>query len=295
MTNSNKPPLVARPVTKALIPAAGRGTRMAPFSQVVAKELVPIGATPVLQLILEEIAAAGLQEVGIVIRPGKGALIERFVDQLHQREPRPGAADLRQLEIRWIEQPEPRGLGDAILCAEPFLGGDSFALLLPDNLLLGEDHRLGDLVRLHERTGRDVIGVLELSHESSGEYGNCGLIDYVVERPEEPRVLTLQRLHDKLPGRLHVAVGEVKRRTCGRYVCTPHLLTELLALRRQLEVAESADELDEVPAYQRVILKQGAHGWVLSGPVFDVGYPLGYLAACAYEYARQRSRWTPGD
>ena len=261
---------------------------MAPFSRLAPKELAPIGSVPALQLVLEEIAAAGLVEVGIVVRPGKAELIERCVEQTG---PRADGPDPRRLEVTWIEQPQPRGLGDAILCAQGFLRREPFALLLPDNLLLGAEHRLADLTRLHAETGRDVLGVLELGAEQSGEYGNCGLIDYRVPDPSRPRVLELLRLHDKGPGRLLVGEGEVKRRTCGRYVCTPELLDELDSVREEMRRHGADGELDEVPAYQRLIERRGAVGYVLAGPLFDVGYPLGYLAACAFEYRRQREAW----
>lgn len=265
-------------VRKALIPAAGHGTRMAPFSGLVPKELVPIGAVPALQFVLEEAADAGILQVGIVVRPGKGSLIQDFIAGLSSRD---GAADVDSLEITWIEQPEANGLGDAIVCAAPFLAGEPFALMLPDNLLLSAEHRLADMVQIFVERGVDVLGVLEVGHEQSEEYGNCGLIDFNVPDSSRPRALHLERLHSKKPGRLVVPPGEVRRRTCGRYICTPEFLTELQRLRR-----ETVGELDEVPGYQSLISERGASGWILSQPVFDIGYPLGYLAACAWAYRR---------
>ena len=257
-------------VRKAIVPAAGRGTRMNPISKYLPKELVPLGSEPALGLVLEEIRSAGIHQVGLVVRSAKGG-IEDYARDLPL-----GGGPLSDLEITFIEQAVPNGLGDAVLQAADYLAGEPFALLLPDNFLPSPDHRFGDLVALFERTGKDVIGVLELDSRHSGEYGNCGRIDYT-ER--EPGVLELHELFDKQPGRLIIGEGETVRRTCGRYVCKPHLLERLEELSHT-----TAGELDEVPAYQSIIESDGAYGFVLASPVFDIGYPKGYLAASSWLY-----------
>ncbi len=257
-------------VRKAIVPAAGRGTRMSPISKYLPKELVPLGSEPALGLVLQEIRSAGIRQVGLVVRSAKGG-IEDYVADLAG-----GETPLADLEITFIEQAVPNGLGDAILQARDYIAGEPFALLLPDNFLPSPEHRFADLVALFERTGKDVIGVLELESAHSGEYGNCGRIDYT---EHEPGILELHELFDKQPGRLIIPDGETVRRTCGRYVCKPHLLTQLEELS-----ASTQGELDEVPAYQRIIESEGAFGWVLAAPVFDIGYPKGYLAASSWLY-----------
>ena len=266
---------MASRVHKALIPCAGHGTRMRPFSDLVPKELVPLGSVPALRFIIDEARLAGIEQIGIVQRPGKH-LIERFVDQLLAQ---PAYAELH---FEWIEQPEPLGLAEAIAAASDFLGRDSYALLLPDNWLASADYRLADLLSAHAETGLDVLGALRLEHRHDGLYGNSGRIEY--EARDDDTVL-IRRLADKGPGRLEIGPGETLLRTCGRYVCSPLLLETIDRVRPEIR-----GEFSEVPAYQRIIDERGAIGYVLPPPVFDLGHPSGYLAASAYLHGEQRHR-----
>ena len=175
-------------------------------------------------------------------------------------------------------QEEPRGLADAIWVSRRFLDGEPFALLLPDNVLLSPKHRLATMTELHLRSGKDVVGILELDASQTGSYGNSGLFEGEERRPG---VFEIHRLRDKGPGRLSIAAGETVRRTCGRYVCRPHLLEGIEELRRDAE-----GELDEVPVYQRIAAVGGLLGRVLPAPLFDVGHPSGFLAANAWLHQR---------
>jgi UTP--glucose-1-phosphate uridylyltransferase len=256
-----------RVIRKAIIPAAGLGTRMRPWSEIVPKELVPIGTKPAIQFAVDEALGAGIVEIAVVVSPAKtllGDYLDRFGDPSGRAR------------FTYVTQESPRGLGDAILRCRDFVGGERFAILLPDNVLLSPEHDFGALVRAAERTGRDAIGVVEVTHADSGRYGNCGRIDYTVL---EPGLLALEKLYDKQPGRLEVAPGERLHRTCGRYVSSRRLLEELADLA--CPTAGGPAELDEVPAYQRIVADGGAVGVVLPPPLFDVGNPAGYLAACA--------------
>ena len=153
-------------VTKAIIPAAGLGTRMEPVSRVVPKELLPVGCKPAIHWVIEEAAAAGLQEIAIVLSPSKGLIFEYLAD---------GGLDA-ELGVRfhYVTQEIQRGLADAMWQCREFIDGEPFALLLPDNVLLSPEHKLSRMVGLYAQTGRDVIGTLELDHSYSGQFGNCG-------------------------------------------------------------------------------------------------------------------------
>ena len=262
---------------KALIPAAGRGTRMAPISSLIPKELVPLGATPAIRSIVQEALDADIHQIGIVVRKEK-PLLQEYLDSLLSE---PG---FEGVTFTYIEQAEPKGLGEAIASARDFLGEDSYALLLPDNFLPNPEYRLADMVALHHHTGLDVVGILELGHEHSGKFGNCGQIEWrSLDNPEgiEPRIveraLHIEHWADKGVGTIAIAEGEVIRRTCGRYVCTPLLNQTLDLVRPHVQ-----GELSEVPAYQRLVEEPGVIGYVLPGPVFDLGIPQGYLAASAW-------------
>jgi UTP--glucose-1-phosphate uridylyltransferase len=260
-------------VRRAIIPAAGKGTRMRPFSELVPKELVPLGSRPALHLVVEEALAAGLGEIVVVVAPGK-ELLRRYLEVQGE------AGAFSRARFTFVVQPEPRGLGDALLCCREVTAGEPFALLLPDNVALSPEHRLADMVAAHRETGKDVLGVLELDHRQSGLFGRSGLF---AGEELRPRLWRLDRLLGKEPGTLEIAPGELVRRTCGRFVCTPRLLEEL-ARRRPT----TPGELDEVPAYQRIVADGEAVGWALAPPLFDVGHPDGLLAACGWLHERRR-------
>lgn len=255
---------------KALIPAAGRGTRMRPVTWAVPKELLPVGTRPAIHRVVEEAAAAGLDRIGVVIGPGK-ELIRDYLETAQRQ------GEFQGLSFVYLRQEEPRGLADAISVSRAFTGDDPFALLLPDNVLLAPAYRLSSMTDLFVRSGKDVVGVLELDSSESGRYGNSGLFE---GSRVEPGVFAIERLRDKLPGRLEIAAGETALRTCGRYICRPHVMRWIDELRPDVE-----GEFDEVPVYQRIAAEGGLLGRQLPLPLFDVGHPSGFLAANAYLHA----------
>jgi UTP--glucose-1-phosphate uridylyltransferase len=240
---------------------------MRPVTLAVPKELLPVGSKPAIHRVVEEARSAGLDRIGIVIGPGK-ELIRHYLERAQED------GELSGVTFEYLFQEEPKGLAEAIAVSRSFIGGDAFALLLPDNVLLAPGYRLASLTELHERTGKDVVGVLALDDSESGRYGNSGLF---TGTESQPGVWQIDRLHDKLPGRLEIAPGELVRRTCGRYVCRPHVLRWIDELRPGIE-----GEFDEVPVYQRIAVAGDLVGRELPLPLFDVGYPAGFLAANSY-------------
>lgn len=240
---------------------------MEPFSLAVPKELAPVGSTPALHRVIDEAVAAGLGQIAVVTAPGK-ELLERYVSLVQKRGGWAGA------EFAFLPQPEPLGLGDAISQARGFAAGESFALLLPDNLPLAADYRLADLLVTHQRHDRHVVGVLRLDDSWSGLYGNCGRVE---SREIEPGIVAIDRIADKRPGRLRIAAGEEILRTCGRYICKADVFRRLEALRPTVD-----GELDEVPVYQQLAREDGVVGHVMPLPLFDVGHAEGLLAASAW-------------
>ena len=264
-------PEKARSVRKAVIPAAGHGTRMSPFSKLLPKELVPLGSRPVLGFVLEEAYRAGIREVALITRDGKESL-RRYVDLLRQKGELPG------LEVSYVEQGEPTGLADALGLCRDFVAEEPFALLLPDNVLLSPKYDSSRMVELYLEHGRDVLGIIEVGHAQADHFGNSGRFE---GSELSPGVFEITRLLDKKPGPLEIPPGEGILRTCGRFVCHPHLFDVLEEVRPRVQ-----GECSEVPAYQRIIAEQGAIGCLLPGPLFDVGNPRGYLAAGAHLYGR---------
>ncbi len=243
--------------------------------------MVPLGAIPALDFVIAEARAASIDRIGFVVRPDK-PMLEAYARELTHDD-----GVLAGCEVCFIPQADPKGLGDALLCARDFLAGESFALLLPDNFLPSPDYALRDLVDLYSESGRDVLGVLELDATDSGQYGNCGRIRYrdfeTTNQRLKGRALELIELSPKGKGTIEIPAGSTIRRTCGRYVCRPHLLDWLERVRPEvMEQGTEGGELSEVPAYQRIVAEVGACGLVLPRPVFDIGIPAGYLAASAW-------------
>lgn len=240
---------------------------MRPVTYAVPKELLPIGSTPILDLVVEEAAGAGLEELALVVRPGKPAL-RAYV------EARRGEPPYKGVTIEFVEQSEPTGLADAIGLCRQFTGDQPFAILLPDNLLMPSRSALTEMAELSEFEGCDVLGVIGVDSGRAHEYGNCGRFEYAT-RPD--RALAINRLIDRGPGRMHVDPGQTVLRTCGRYVCRAHLYDYLDAARDP-----HADDWDERAAYKLLMKDHRLLGSVLHGKHFDVGNPDGYLSACAH-------------
>lgn len=261
---------MTRAIHKGVIPAAGRGTRMQPFSLAVPKELAPIGSTPALHLVIDEAVKAGLTELAIVTNSGKSLLHDYVRTQQD-------AGIWQGIEFSWVEQAQPRGLGDAIERCRDFAGDEAFALLLPDNLPLSEDYSLGPLVSAAS-DGHHVMAVLELDDSFSNLYGDCGRIEF---ETLESGTLRIQRILDKQPGRLMIVPGQVVRRTCGRYICQPDLWEEMDRVRPTV-----VGEFDEVPVYQALARRGRVLGVPIPMPLFDVGHARGMLAASAWSFSR---------
>ncbi|MBQ2668268.1 MAG: UTP--glucose-1-phosphate uridylyltransferase [Clostridia bacterium] len=156
-------------VKKAVIPAAGLGTRVLPASKAMPKEMLPIVDKPAIQYIVEEAVRAGITDILIITNRGKG-LIEDHFDRAPELEDRllqggkqsaykESVAIANLANICYIRQKETRGLGHAVACAKAFVGDEPFAILYGDDVILGEDPACGQLIRAYEATGKGVVGV----------------------------------------------------------------------------------------------------------------------------------------
>ena len=170
-------------VRKAVIPAAGLGTRVLPATKVMPKEMLPIVDKPAIQYIVEEAAAAGIEDILIITNRGKGLLEDHF-DRAPELERRLAGdpakeAILSQVvgisklaNIFYVRQKETKGLGHAIGCAREFVGDEPFAVLYGDDVILGEDPACGQLMRAYEQFGSGVVGVKEVSREAIRKYSS---------------------------------------------------------------------------------------------------------------------------
>ena len=170
-------------VRKAVIPAAGLGTRVLPATKVMPKEMLPIVDKPAIQYIVEEAAASGIEDILIITNRGKGLLEDHF-DRAPELERRLAGdpakeAILNQVmgisklaNIFYVRQKETKGLGHAIGCAREFVGDEPFAVLYGDDVILGEDPVCGQLMRAYEQFGSGVVGVKEVSREAIRKYSS---------------------------------------------------------------------------------------------------------------------------
>ena len=170
-------------VRKAVIPAAGLGTRVLPATKVMPKEMLPIVDKPAIQYIVEEAAASGIEDILIITNRGKGLLEDHF-DRATELERRLAGdpakeAILNQVvgisklaNIFYVRQKETKGLGHAIGCAREFVGDEPFAVLYGDDVILGEDPACGQLMRAYEQFGSGVVGVKEVSREAIRKYSS---------------------------------------------------------------------------------------------------------------------------
>ncbi len=173
-------------IRKAVIPAAGLGTRVLPATKAMPKEMLPIVDKPAIQYIVEEAAASGIEEILIITNRGKGLLEDHF-DRAPELEERlrksPEKASVLEeivkisklADIFYVRQKETKGLGHAISCAKAFVGGEPFAVLYGDDVILGEDPVCGQLIRAYEEFGLGTVGVKEVSREAIRKYSSLKL------------------------------------------------------------------------------------------------------------------------
>ncbi len=190
-------------IRKAVIPAAGLGTRVLPATKAMPKEMLPIVDKPAIQYIVEEAAASGIEDVLMITNRGKGLLEDHF-DRAPELEERlaadPGKAAVleevrnisRLCNVWYVRQKETRGLGHAVSCARSFVGGEPFAVLYGDDVIIGEDPACAQLIRAYEKYGLGVAGVKEVSAEAIRKYsslkvqpleGGCMRCTDMVEKP----------------------------------------------------------------------------------------------------------------
>ncbi len=265
-------------VTKALIPAAGRGTRFLPLTKTVPKELAPIVSTPALELVVGEAAANGLTDVLLVLGPGKDAIGDYFdpapdlEKALQDKGDDLGLALVQRpttlATIHRAEQREPRGLGDAVAHGEQFAAGEAIAVLLPDDLIDDRDALLRPMLDVYAEHGGIVLGLIDVPRPEIRKYG-CAVpaegadphadvvaLRDLVEKPDP----------DEAPSTLAII---------GRYVLPPEIFDAL----RDTPPGKGG-EIQVTDAMHR-LAQQGVpvHGVVFRGRRYDTGDRLTYVQA----------------
>jgi UTP--glucose-1-phosphate uridylyltransferase len=255
-------------LSKALIPCGGKGTRMSSLTKGSAKELLPIAGVPLVLRVMEECAASGARDVLIISAPGKNDLNETVLS---------AAGRPRMPErVQVVTQQDPRGLADAIRLGRDFVGDATFGVALPDNLFLGDEPALAQLSRVHERFGKNVVAIVELTAATRAQAGPTAIYpgrlngdDYVIESiPDKgPRRTTFD-----LKGAFSAFTG------VGRYVFLP----EVFAVIDEVEASlPRGEELDDIPVLQALLRTGRLTGGRIRADFLDVGLPAGYREADA--------------
>ncbi len=263
---------------KALIPAAGLGTRYLPWTKAVPKELIPVGAYPVLHYVVAEAKAAGCREIGIILSQGKEAIRqyftrdEAFTDWLDAQGKRQCLAAwellVDGLEFVWIDQPEQRGLGDAVRCGAEFAGDEGVCLLLGDTLMKNGSP-LPEMVARYQSSGCSQVAVEPVSPERATRYGVCGgkmdgsgnfQLDVMIEKPGETEIPVM---HDPSGAPLPNAYA-----IAARYVLSPSVFQALADARPGRN-----GEIQLTDAMASVLAAEGFGAVRLPGKRRDIGVP----------------------
>lgn len=259
-------------VRKAIIPAAGLGTRFLPATKAMPKEMLPIVDKPTIQYIVEEARESGIEDILIITGKNKRPIEDHFdsVPELEQNLKAKGKTKMLELveettdlNIYFIRQSHPRGLGDAILMAKDFVGNEPFVVMLGDDLMKDEVPLTKQLMDRYEETNASTLAVMKVPHEEVNKYG---VIDPAAET--RPGLYDVRRFVEK------PAVEEAPSDLAiiGRYLLTPEIFgmleTQQPGAGNEIQLTDAIDRLNKV---QRVF----AHEF--KGDRFDVGYKFGYL------------------
>ncbi len=261
-------------ITKAVIPVAGKGTRFLPVTKTVTKTLFPIINKPTIHYIVEEVVKAGITDIIIVISNNQKWIKDYFdnnssyYEDLHKK-----TKELLELEelndkinIKFVVQLEPKGLGHAILCAKRYIGNDDFAVLLGDDLIQQGKEKLygiSDLVRKYKKDPAYYIGVVKVKEEETSKYG---IISYDEVIDDSMKLNGMVEKPEDNPPSLYAA--------CGRYI----LRNSIFKYIRQ-QKWKIGQEIQLTNALDKAITTETVYAREIVGNRFDIGSHVGYVKA----------------
>ncbi len=265
--------MTIKPLRKAVFPVAGLGTRFLPATKSMPKEMLTVVDKPLIQYAVEEALEAGIEQIIFVTGRGKGALEDHFdisyeledtmrargksLDAISQIRMKPGSPV-------YVRQQEPLGLGHAVWCAREIVGDEPFAVLLPDELMVGKPGFMKQMVEAYNQVGGNVIGALEVADSETDKYGiiSPGAID---GRLTEVKALVEKPKQGTSPSNLMIP---------GRYILQPDVM-------RILENQEkgAGGEIQLTDAMAQLIGNQPFHGFTFDGQRYDCGDKAGYIQA----------------
>jgi UTP--glucose-1-phosphate uridylyltransferase len=271
-------------IRKAVIPAAGFGTRFLPATKAMPKEMLPIVDKPAIQYIVEEILASGIREILIISGHAKRAIEDHFDSSPELEQHLVESGKLKELEeiqkissikVHYVRQPYMRGLGDAILCAREFVDGEPFGVILGDDIVYtgNREPALKQLMDRYYETGSTVVGCQEVPE---GKVSSYGIIRG--EKTENPDLLKVVDMIEK------PSIKEAPSRfaALGRYVITP----EVFDILEQTKPGKGG-EIQLTDALRVMARCGNVYAYIFTGKRYDTGNKLGYLKAVV-EFALRR-------
>jgi len=268
-------------VRKAIIPAAGLGTRFLPATKAMPKEMLPIVDKPTIQYIVEEAIASGIEDIIIVTGKGKRAIEDHFdhafelEDTLMKKskwDMLDSVMETSNVEIHYIRQKQPLGLGHAIWSARKFIGDEPFAVLLGDDIVENDVPCLEQLMKQYDKTGKSVIGVKKVLDEETNRYG---IIDPL---ESDGKLIKVNRFVEKP----EAGTAPSNYAIMGRYILTPEIFDFLgehqLGAGGEIQLTDAIQKLNEI---------QSVYAYEFDGRRFDVGEKFGFIET-TIEFALKR-------
>lgn len=270
-------------IKKAVIPAAGLGTRFLPVTKAQPKEMLPIVDKPTIQYIIEEAVASGIEEILIITGRNKKCIEDHFDKsvELELELEKNGKQDMLKLvreisdmvDIHYIRQKEPKGLGHAIGCAKTFVGNEPFAVLLGDDLVYNEEKPcLKQLINCYNEYNTSILGVQTVDEKDVDKYGIIKGI-HIEGRVHKVRGLVEKPAVEEAPSNIAIL---------GRYIITPQIFKILEETK-----PGRGGEIQLTDALSKLINEEAIYAYEFEGTRYDVGDKLGFLKATV-EYALRR-------
>ena len=261
-------------IKKAVIPAAGLGTRFLPATKAQPKEMLPIVDKPTLQYIIEEAVASGIEEILIITGKNKKSIEDHFdksveleleLEQKGKTELLEIVRDISQMvNIYYIRQKEPKGLGDAIYCARRFIGDEPFAVLLGDDIVDADTPCLKQLINAYDEYKTSVIGVQKVAIEDTNKYGILD-VKHIEDRVYEVKDMVEKPNVEDAPSNIAIL---------GRYIITPAIFDIL-----ENQEPGKGGEIQLTDALKTLATHEAIYAYDFEGRRYDVGNKLGFLEA----------------
>lgn len=272
-------------VRKAVIPAAGFGTRFLPATKAIPKEMLPIVDIPTIQYIIEEAVNSGIEEICLITNSYKQSIENHFDRSFELEEKLKASNDLEHLEmiqkitdmvnIVSVRQKTPKGLGHAILCAKSFVGNEPFAVLLGDDIVInaGGPGAIRQLMDVYETTGCSVVGVQPVAEENVSKYGIIDPLEKIEDGLMTVSTFVEKPAQEDAPSNMAIL---------GRYVLGPDIFEKL-----ETQAAGKGNEIQLTDAIDRLAKEDTVYACQFDGRRYDVGDRKGFLQA-QIEFALNR-------